>query len=45
VKEKISGDLLDADPVDEAVHGGERLDPLAWATRTRELDLLVCASG
>jgi hypothetical protein len=31
------------DPVDEAVPVGERLDPLPWATLTRELDLLVCA--
>ena len=30
-------------PVDEAVPVGERLDPLAWATLTRELDLLVSA--
>ena len=32
-----------AGPVDEAVPVGERPDPLAWATLTRELDLLVSA--
>ena len=31
------------DPADEAVPVGERLDPLAWATLARELDLLVSA--
>jgi hypothetical protein len=31
------------DPADEAVPVGERLDPLAWATLTGELDLLVSA--
>jgi hypothetical protein len=35
----------DLDPAAEreAVPVGERLDPLAWATLTRELDLLVSA--
>jgi hypothetical protein len=40
---RLQVEVADLDLVDEAVPVGERLDPLAWATLTRELDLLVSA--
>jgi len=40
---RLQVEVAGPDPADEAVPVGERLDPLAWATPTRELDLLVSA--
>jgi hypothetical protein len=40
---RLRVEVAGLDPVDEAVPVGERLDPLAWTTLTRELDLLVSA--
>jgi hypothetical protein len=40
---RLQVEVAGLDPVEEAVPVGERLDPLAWATLTRELDLLVSA--
>jgi hypothetical protein len=40
---RLQVEVAGLDLVDEAVPVGERLDPLAWATLTRELDLLVSA--
>jgi hypothetical protein len=40
---RLQVEVAGPDRVDEAVPVGERLDPLAWATLTRELHLLVSA--
>ena len=40
---RLQVEVAGLDPVEEAVPVGERLDPLAWATLTRGLDLLVSA--
>ena len=40
---RLQVEVAGPDLVGEAVPVGERLDPLAWATLTRELDLLVSA--
>jgi hypothetical protein len=40
---RLQAQVAGRDPADEAVRVGERLGPLAWATLTGELDLLVSA--
>jgi hypothetical protein len=40
---QVPVEVAGPDPADEAVPVGERLGPLAWATLTGELDLLVFA--
>ena len=40
---RLQVEVAGLDLVDEAVPVGERLGPLAWATLTGELDLLVFA--
>ena len=43
VERRLQVQVAGRDPADRAVPVGERLDPLAWATLTGELDLLVFA--